>query len=74
MREPFTVRISDATDPDRGDKFEAMLLKRGANATDVIRALIDAYNLSDGRVGFPAKLEELPLVYRFRPTKKSANG
>jgi hypothetical protein len=64
MREPFTVRISDSSDPERADKFERILKKRGANATDVIRGLIDAYNLTDGIKAFPVILEESPPAYR----------
>jgi hypothetical protein len=58
MNEPFTFRPSDAEDPRRGDKFEAILNKRGANPTFVLRRLIDAYIESDGRVAFPAELVE----------------
>jgi hypothetical protein len=43
MRENFTVRLADEIQPKRGDRFDKALAKGGANATNVIRALVDAY-------------------------------
>lgn len=56
MNEPFTFRPSDGEDPRRGEKFEAILVKRAANPTDVLRKLLDAYIRSDGAVPFPVDL------------------
>jgi hypothetical protein len=56
MNEPFTIRISDSEDPERADKFKTVLHKRGANPTDILRRLIEAYVASDGAVPFPVKL------------------
>lgn len=67
MKEPFSLRISDSCDPERGAKFEKLLGERGANATDVLRHLIDAYILSDGKFKFPVLLQELPPIYRIKP-------
>jgi hypothetical protein len=43
MRENFTVRLADEMQPKRGDRFDKALSIGGANATNVIRALVDAY-------------------------------
>lgn len=56
MKEPLSLRISDATDPDRGAKFCAVLDKKKASATDVVRGLIDAYNDTGGDIDFPVCL------------------
>lgn len=43
MRENFTVRLADDLQPKRGDRFDKALAVGGANATNIIRALVDAY-------------------------------
>jgi hypothetical protein len=58
MNEPFPFRPSDATDPSRGEKFERTLKKVGANPTDILRNLVDAYIRTKGRVQFPVVLTE----------------
>lgn len=60
MKEPLSLRISDASDPKRGEKFERVLTKRRANAADVMRGLVDAYIESDGAPGAPWLLREAP--------------
>lgn len=59
MKEPFTVRLNDKKDPKRGERFEALLVERGANPTNVIRHLVDAYIKSDGDIRFPARVVSL---------------
>lgn len=59
MKNPFSVRLIEPTTPDRFEAFKRILIKRGANPTDVIRGLVDAYILSDGQFEFPVKLEPL---------------
>lgn len=58
MKEPLSLRVSDSSDPKRGEKFEKVLDKRRANAADVVRGLVDAYIASDGEVAFPVRLVE----------------
>ena len=59
MKEPFSLRITDSEDHERANKFKTVLHKRGANPTDVLRRLIEAYIAADGAVSFPARLVSL---------------
>ncbi len=43
MADPKTIRINDAHDPDRLEKFEAALKRSGQNLSEVIRRTADAY-------------------------------
>lgn len=56
MKEPLNLRVSDAKNPQRGKQFQCVLQRRMAKATDVLRALIDAYILAEGAVDFPVRL------------------
>lgn len=56
MKEPLNLRISDAVNPQRGAQFATVLCKRKARAAEVIRGLVDAYIMSDGKVDFPVQL------------------
>jgi hypothetical protein len=58
MTEPMSFRPSNSDNPKRGERFEAVLKRVGANPTDVMRLLIDAYIETDGRVQFPIQLVE----------------
>lgn len=58
MKEPISVRVTDSTDPCRGVKFQAVLEKRNAIASHVIRGLIDAYIECDGNVAWPVRLHD----------------
>jgi hypothetical protein len=60
MKEPLSLRISDVSNPKRGEEFERVLKKRRANAGDVVRGLVQAYIDSDGSVNFPWALKEAP--------------
>jgi hypothetical protein len=59
MKSPFTVRLSDAKCPDRQEKFEKLLNSRGANPTDVLRELVDAYIRDQATTPFPVRLEPI---------------
>ncbi len=61
MKEPFSLRIADRKDPERGNKFKQVLDKRAANPSDVLRRLIDAYISRDGDVSFPVELVEATI-------------
>jgi hypothetical protein len=69
MKEPVSLRISDSTDPKRGEKFEQVLKKRRANAADVLRGLVQAYIDSDGDPAFPWMLKEAESGYG-KPKKR----
>lgn len=56
MKEPISLRVSDSEDPQRGAKFKRVLDRKKASATDVLRALVDAYILSEGAIDFPVRL------------------
>jgi hypothetical protein len=77
MKEPYSVRMSDAENPSRGEQFERVMKKRAANAAVVLRELVDAYIRSDGNVTFPVRLESQPqaviqigLLKGPKPTKR----
>lgn len=56
LKEPISLRVSDTIDPKRGAKFKTVLDRKGASATFVLRALIDAYIESNGNIDFPVQL------------------
>lgn len=43
MAEPLNVRLKDATDPDRSEKFEKATARFDVNPPDVIRSQVDTY-------------------------------
>jgi hypothetical protein len=59
MREPVSIRISDESNPERGEQFQRVLSKRKASPSDVIRGLVDAYIRCEGEVSFPVRLSDL---------------
>lgn len=80
MKEPLSLRLSDCKDPLRGEKFAEVLDRRRASATDVLRALADAYIQCDGKIDFPVTLERdrgkrKPLAWpASRPTVQHRDG
>jgi hypothetical protein len=57
MNEPISLRISDASDPHRGEKFSKLVERRRANVPAVMRGLMDAWIACDGNVDFPVELK-----------------
>ena len=43
MAEPKQLRINDANDPDRSEKFRRALARSAADGNSVVRELIDGY-------------------------------
>lgn len=62
MGEPKQLRINDANDPDRAEKFKGSLALSAADGNSVLRELIDAYNRFVKREGhgpvFPVEIVE----------------
>lgn len=43
MADVISVRLNDSSDPQRHEKFEDAIARGGATATNVMRAMADAY-------------------------------
>jgi hypothetical protein len=56
LSEPISLRISDVRDPQRRVKFAGTLERKRADASKVLRGLIDAYIESGGQIDFPVSL------------------
>lgn len=66
--ESKSIRISDAADPDRQDKFDAVCRAHNINGNGMLRSLVDALLLYIREHGHPPKV---PMrLAPFEPEKK----
>jgi hypothetical protein len=56
LKEPVSFRISDDENPHRCDQVSAILERKGAMLSKVLRQLLDAYIRSGGGLDFPVDL------------------